>query len=296
MEASDEDPRIEIKRWETVEATTSLSTEPGDDPHAALIAAAKHIYRRYAVEVVEALHLCPWAKVARLSGQVALDVVSDVEPDPVRIAARMEWLAAREQTVIALVIFPRLRLDPQSFRHLTAQVRRAADALWDVHCPWAVADFHPAGPVDLSSPERAVSLIRRSPDPTLQLVRLRVLHDLRAQAGEGSRFVDPETLDLDDLSSIQIQVPLHDRIAERNHERLLGLGADAVLARLAEIGAERRARYAQLGVASAPWDLTVAAPAAIPPAAASPASPDAHAGTPGGNDVGAGAYADPKRP
>src|SRR5262249_32562635 len=47
---------------------------------AALSEEAVRVYRRYQIEIVEALNLCPWAERARLEGRVR-EVVSDFRSD-----------------------------------------------------------------------------------------------------------------------------------------------------------------------------------------------------------------------
>ena len=39
------------------------------------LAEVRRILDRYVVEVVESFHLCPWAKSARLGGEVAVEVL-----------------------------------------------------------------------------------------------------------------------------------------------------------------------------------------------------------------------------
>ena len=223
----------------------------GEQP---LIDEARRLYLRYAEELVEDLQLCPWAKAARLAGEVVVDVECAPAPSESQLAKRILALAERPQTAVALLVLPRLQLDAIAFQHLAAAVRRAIDATaWPGRSPWAIADFHPAGPVDIASPERAVALIRRTPDPTLQLVRLRLLQDLRARGGEGTRFVDVD--DFDPNAFTDAPAPLHERVAERNYQTVTQLGVQHVLARQAAIAGDRDLTYAKLGLPPAPWAI-----------------------------------------
>src|SRR5207253_7900724 len=53
-----------------------------------------------------------------------------------------------------------------------------------------VAAFHPGAPETFTTPPQLVSFLRRTPDPTLQLVRTSVL---RRATGEGPRVSDDVT-------------------------------------------------------------------------------------------------------
>jgi hypothetical protein len=80
--------------------------------------------------------------------------------------------------------------------------------------------FHPHLPRDLLDAHRAVQFIRRSPDPTIQLVRASVLKAVRADREGGSKYVDASNLSLEQLMAVSSPLSLSDRIAEANLETL----------------------------------------------------------------------------
>ena len=78
---------------------------------------------------------------------------------------------------------------------------------------------------------RAVSFIRRSPDPTLQLVRATVLEAVRGD--QGSVFVDPASLRPEVLLAAAPPASVSERIARANLETLRREGAERIAALLA---------------------------------------------------------------
>ncbi len=212
-----------------------------------LEAEARRVYHRYATEIVEALGLCPWAKVAREQGEVAVSVVlaDRADGDAVSAAAlsAIRDIAERPKLKIGLVLFPRWNGPRVEFEHFAAQVREQDEARYPRGgTPFAIADFHPEADADPSSAERLVSFIRRTPDPTLQLVRRSVLAEVRLSENQGTKFFDPSRMSLDELPSATVD-PLHERIARANQRTLLDAGIDSVRAQLDAIRADRDAAY-----------------------------------------------------
>ena len=58
--------------------------------------------------------------------------------------------------------------------------------------PFAMAAFHPDAAADLDDPERLIPFLRRTPDPTIQLVRQEALERVRGRHPQGTAFVDPQ--------------------------------------------------------------------------------------------------------
>jgi len=105
-----------------------------------------------------------------------------------------------------------------------------------------MAAFHPEAQADLSDPERSIPFLRRTPDPTIQLVRYEALESVREGFNEGTQFVDAKALMTMDLTRDDT-LPLRERIARTNHRTLNRLGIDAVEARFQAIFADRDAAY-----------------------------------------------------
>lgn len=230
---------------------------PPTFPDERLIAAALRVYRRYQVEIVEGLHLCPWAERARLEGRVREQVLLLREPDVEAAADALAGITAAPGIEIGLLIFPRLRLARADFERFVGRVRdedvrRAEDGIDAGNArrgvQMALAAFHPDAEPDLRKAERLVPFLRRSPDPTIQLVRRAALERVRVGDGaHGTGMVDLSTLDLDALLAASPQAPIHERVAVHNLATVTTLGADAVEEILADIRRDRDESYAALG-------------------------------------------------
>lgn len=222
---------------------------PADD---ALIAEALRIYRRFAVEVVEGLGLCPWAEHARKSGRVTERVLLSDRRDVGAAQSAIAEHAERPDVEILLLIFPLLALDRRAFEHYVAELGQAeADRHPVGEVPFAMAAFHPDAPAHLDDAERLIPFLRRSPDPTIQLVRRSVLEQVRQKAPEGTEFVDLRLLDPKALATDR-PPSLRERIAEENLRTVRRLGVEHVERLLADIRRDRDASYARaLGTSSA---------------------------------------------
>jgi hypothetical protein len=178
---------------------------------------------RYVREFVEALHLCPYAKQCRETGKLHRRVLWSAEEAP-RALREIEALPA-ESVEVALLIFPAARTGSadaaQEFVSFCAGLRPQLRAFYCVA-------FHPDLPRDLLDAHRAVQFIRRSPDPTIQLVRASVLQAVRGPADGGTRVVDPSALTLEELMTLHSPLSLADRIAEANLQTLQRVGPDRV--------------------------------------------------------------------
>ena len=142
-------------------------------------AEVRRILDRYLVEVVEAFDLCPWAKSARLAGEITVEIVWGTPSlDDWEAAARKAL--AQPATRVAMIVAP--QVTPKG-RQATID-RDALGAVRDqiaIRIPSAgVAHFHPDAAIDLATPARLVPFVRRSPDPLLQLVPLSILDQIRS--------------------------------------------------------------------------------------------------------------------
>jgi hypothetical protein len=210
----------------------------------ALEVEARRVYRRYQLEAVEGLGFCPWAKRAREEGRVRVEVsVTGPAADVAWAAERVRHIAADPGADIGLLLFPRVEITQGEWNAWVEALRVAAGA--DA-AGVAVAAFHPEPARDLTTPGRAVPFVRRSPDPTVQLVRLGALDEIRASTPHGSVLVDTSTLDDAGWAALAAQLssePLHESVARRNLERIQATGVAAVEALFADILADRNASY-----------------------------------------------------
>jgi hypothetical protein len=161
---------------------------------------------RYLREFVEALDLCPFAKRCRESGRLVRRVVLGDALEGALAALAAVSKLPEDACEVALLLFPEFTAGLGAFRDLCAQVRARADVF---HC----VAFHPDLPMDLSDENRAVSFLRRAPDPTLQLVRIATLDRVRGERTGGSVYVDPARLS---LALPEVLLTVSEQIARAN--------------------------------------------------------------------------------
>ena len=192
---------------------------------------------RYVREFVEALQLCPYAKTCRESGKLLRRVVRTREA---ALPAIREIEAMPEDAVeVAMLIFPEEPADGEpsarAFEAFCAGLREQMFAAHPAGAPFYCVAFHPDLPCDLRDAHRAVRFIRRSPDPTLQLVRASVLQSVRGEHGGGSRYLDTSRLSLEEAMALVSPLSLSERIATANLETLRREGPDRLESLLASL-------------------------------------------------------------
>jgi hypothetical protein len=229
-----------------------LNTESTHSTEDALIEAARAVYRRYQREIVEGFNFCPYAKQARDDGAVRVEVCLDREPSHERALQIADALAEDPSVEIGLVLFPRVFVRRLEWQRFVGEVHDLdAKTPRPMAKQFAAAAFHPEAPADMGSPSRLVSFIRRTPDPSIQFVRLSVLSQLRARDPKETTYVAPDELDafVKKLAEgpIEQRLPLHERIARANFETVRARGVTQVQAIMDDILRERDERYRALG-------------------------------------------------
>jgi hypothetical protein len=182
---------------------------------AALVRETLRLNARYVEEVVIGWGLCPWAARAWNDGQVTQRVFTEAEPDVATVAAFIDELVAKEDAAIGLAIFPRVAGTVGAWEKFAERLRRS-------RATFVTAAFHPdyRASDGLLDAARLVPFIRRTPDPTLQLVRGSLVDGLRGQAS--------------------------DDVARGNYETVTARGLAALDALLTDIRRDRDAAYAAL--------------------------------------------------
>lgn len=202
------------------------------------LAEVRRILDRYVVEVVERFDLCPWAKSARLGGEVAIEVLWG-EPSIGAWVEAGQAMLAQPGARVAMLVAPESAMT-------VAELRAVRDHVTSAIPQTGVAHFHPDAPLDLASPARLVPFLRRSPDPLLQLVPLELLESVR---GVGVQVDIAEQLRILGGVSTVPRGDIADRIAEDNHARVCAEQHE-VMRVLAAIGEDRRASYARAEIRS----------------------------------------------
>jgi len=241
-------PQVESPEGRPENAAPLASPAPDARGLATLEEEALRVYRRYQREMVEGLRLCPWAERAREGGAVTERVIVEEPPLMERSLEAIADLASAPSLEIGLLIYPRVTLDPVEFDRFVAELVEQDSARWPLgEVPFAMAAFHPFAPLDAASPARLVPFTRRTPDPTIQLVRLEALERVRQGASDGTQFMDLESIDLASLV-VEESVPMRERVARTNLRTVERLGADAVSALFDDIRRDRDLSYRRFGV------------------------------------------------
>lgn len=195
-------------------------------PIAAKFAAEVHrVHRRYASEVVAANRLCPHLHdVDRDFG--AFVVMLDPAPEP-DVDAVVEAVRAAADPVMHLV-FPLIRPPPSAFERFSGKVARELRKAFAR--PPVMATFHPELAGDSDDPHRLIGLIRRAPDPFVQLIPdgYQEGGTVFAPLAEAAAMAAAEKVEW----------------SQRNFDKLRGAALDRLLALIAEIHADRERAYA----------------------------------------------------
>ena len=161
------------------------STTELDDHDARLGIEACRLHERYTLELIERFNLCPWARRSRLDGEVERHPLLQRSMDAAPTLALLDRLEAAPRPIpIALAIYPRLAVTPRQFDAMAAEIKALDQARHQGRPIYVSATFHPDYPLDLRSPSALVPWLRRSPDPSLQLVRLDVIEAARGRTGK----------------------------------------------------------------------------------------------------------------
>ncbi|MCA9574314.1 MAG: DUF1415 family protein [Polyangiales bacterium] len=215
---------------------------------------AIRLYARYEVEIVEAFTLCPWAERARREGHTRQLVLAG-PPEPEAALAAIDVLAADTAVEVGFLVYPTCTLSRVAFERFVSGLRSSDQQRG---AAFAAAAFHPDAHADLADPYRLVPFIRRTPDPTVQLIRRSALEAVRRPGDGGTGYVDPASItDLVAFFQNPPKRPLHERVAQANLEQVERVGVPTLEAVLADIAQDRERAYAAL--------LGAAHPAVRPP-------------------------------
>ncbi|HWA77949.1 MAG TPA: DUF1415 family protein [Polyangiaceae bacterium] len=210
---------------------------------------ALRVYDRYAREVVERFDFCPWATRARREGAAEPHVLLDRDPNDFSASLSLiAALAARPRITVGLLIYPHFDMGRLDFEHFVRRLRQADAERHEPGCvPFAMAAFHPQADPALDDAERMVPFLRRSPDPTIQLVRCDALAAVRGTPSGGTALVEVWMLSAAGLAK-EDAPDVRERIALNNLKTVREVGPAAIEAVLADIERDRATCYAELGL------------------------------------------------
>jgi hypothetical protein len=203
-----------------------LSTHP---LAARFVEEVHRIHVRYAAEVVAVNRLCPFLRDVE-TGFGRFCVVLDPREEP-DVATAVEVILEAASPVVH-VIYPFVRPAPSTFERFSARVNLALKGKLP-ESP-VMATFHPALVGAADDPHRLVGLLRRAPDPFLQLIPRGM--------NEGGTVFAPLPATTEEMLAPSDAPPADP--AQFNFDRFGGAAVAPILALIEEIHAERDARYA----------------------------------------------------
>ncbi len=211
-----------------------------------LKAEALRLYRRYRDEIVLKFGLCPWAERALSLGHVAEQaLLGSPEMVMTSVSGVVAELALSESIEVALLIFPEFELARTNFDRFAQQVRNILEGT-DQAAVFALAAFHPIAEPNRGTSERFIPFLRRTPDPTLQLVRYSVLQRVREGTPQGTHFLDLQAFDPSTFASLKEEKSLREKIADRNLLEAERVGIETLETIFADIQADRARSYQRL--------------------------------------------------
>jgi hypothetical protein len=125
---------------------------------------------------------------------------------------------------VAIFIYPRLTLAPRAFDAFAARLRESEQEARGGRALYVAATFHPDYPFDARSAAALVPFLRRSPDPSIQWIRLEVVE--QAREGHGKFLFDFSPAAWAELERRRDHPSVTDRIGADNQKRVADLGRD----------------------------------------------------------------------
>jgi hypothetical protein len=208
---------------------------------------ARRLSARYVSEVVERFDLCPWAERALREGRVKTQILLQDSPTEFEASlSEMASLSSDPEVEVAFLVFPRLALGRLDFEHFARQLRKLdADRHEVGAAPFAMAAFHPDAEPDTTNPERLIPFLRRTPDPTLQLIRYAALERVRGQFSQGTEYFDVQLLGALGRGERR-PTTLREHVAKTNFETLERVGLEELRKVLDDLRRDRDESYRAL--------------------------------------------------
>ncbi len=204
---------------------------------------------RYLTEFVENRRYCPFAKEGREQGKTVRYVHLFGESTVASIVQQMTEVAANQDIDVAQLIFPLLEVEPKAWANFCHDVSARGHASIGGPPTLAVAPLHPHLSYREDNPFTLLTLFRRSPDPTIQWVRLRTLDKIYEGKRPGKVVMTTQEIAHLLQNPTSVAPPptnLYDRIAETNFATAQRLGVAKVEAMARDISEEAEAHYATI--------------------------------------------------
>lgn len=199
---------------------------------------------RYLVDFIEEFSFCPFARSGRVGGATKRYMyyadTTNVEP----LLELMLEVAADESQVVVQVVLPMIEVGPKEWALFCQQLTAMGNARWEGGAVLACAPLHPELAFNMKSAATMIPLLRRSPDPTIQWVRLDGLESIYEGRSKKTAYVEPGNI----MAYLEQERPpsLYDRIANSNLSMAKRLRVEHVEELLAEYARDGKRSYARV--------------------------------------------------
>ena len=226
-----------------------------DETRRALETAALEANDRYLETFLEPSSFCPFSRGGRQRGLTHRVVHYTDAAEITPLLDHMAAAARDPNKVVVQIILPLIETSAEAWSRFCHELTAVGNELLrdgpgagaEI---FAVAPLHPALAYTRKNPLTLIPLFRRTPDPTIQWVRLDALKKLyQGRSGE-SVYVDPA--DLESFLAEPHRRPLFDRIAETNMMMAERLGVAEIERALRELSRQAQERYARILLSDAP--------------------------------------------
>jgi hypothetical protein len=222
--------------------------------------AVLEVHMHFVEQYVEGRNWCPFARPSRQQGTTTVRICPVGHVGPARLDAwgpLHDWLtelADHATAEVLQVVFPLVNPAPRAWDTFAKSVVEQLHAARGGRSVLAVAAFHPTLEVRFQTEAGIVPLLRRSPMPMIQFVRLDALDRVREGRSSADRYVAPGSAAMLELMQQPARESLGQSIMRRNHLQVTSEGFSQVerdLVALADLAARR---LLELGVTPEPWD------------------------------------------
>ncbi len=207
----------------------------------ALAREAQRVNERYLVEFVEEYGFCPFAKKGRRLGQIYRYVHFAETESVATLVALMQKIAADPAQVVVQVVLPMIDVAPDAWRRFVSDLTDFANLPLARDDRMGCAALHPLMPYSDLNPFSMLTLFRRSPDATIQWVRLDAVRALYAGRSGGTQLMT--LAEADEWLKRPPMTPLYDRIAITNARMARRLRLETIERLLAGYAADATDRY-----------------------------------------------------
>lgn len=224
---------------------------------AELCARVAEVHGRFVEEFVEGRGWCPFARPARRVGTSEFRVLwvgADASAPLKAWAPLGDWLQefAGGSLEILQVVCPLIKAPPRVWERRTRELLDEFQAGLS-RSAIAMAAFHPELEVRHETGPGIIPLLRRSPMPMIQFVRLDALERVREGRSGADVFVAPGSPEFFELINRPVRKPLGRAIVDANFEQVNQEGMRSVEQALRALADEAKDLIARVGRPAVVW-------------------------------------------